>query len=180
MNAQKSAKTHAAKGASERSREAFLEEDLEFQRRQWRVERVGWAVMVVIIVAALAGVFGAGGLVARATASAGSTEVQYARFARYAAPTAIEVKVAAAANGRPIRLRVSDRYLSAMNVRAITPPPASTAIADREHVFVFERSVSPAAATIRFDLEPAAMGRHDGWIAIDEAAPVFFTHFIYP
>lgn len=183
MSARKSGKADSAKrGTGERSRETPVEEDLAFQRRQWRVERIGWTAMAIIIVAALAGVFGGGGWVARTTASdsAGSTEVQYARFARYAAPTTLQVKVAAAASGRPIRLRVSDRYLNAMTVRAITPPPASTAIADREHVFVFERSGSPAAATIRFDLEPAAMGRRDGWIAIDEAAPVFFTHFIYP
>jgi hypothetical protein len=182
MTARRSSKTNSSGGAKDRSRDPPFDEDLQFQRRQWRVERFAWAAMVVVIVAALAGVFGGGGLIANTTASdsAGSTEVQYARFARYASPTTLDVNVAASASGRPTRIRVSDRYLNTMKVRAITPPPTSTAIADRQHVFVFERSASSASATIRFELEPAAMGRHHGWITVDEAAPLFFSQFIYP
>jgi hypothetical protein len=182
MTARRSSKTNLSGGAKDRSRDPSFDQDLQFQRRQWRVERFGWAAMVVVIVAALAGVFGGGGLIAHTTASdsAGSTKVQYARFARYSSPTTLDVNVAASTSGRPIRIRVSDRYLSTTKVRAITPPPTSTAIADRQHVFVFERSASPTSATIRFELEPAATGQHHGWIAVDEAAPVFFTQFIYP
>ena len=182
MTARRSSKTDSSGGAKDRARDNPFGEDLVFQRREWQVERFGWAVMVVFIVAALAGVLGGGGLVARTTVAdaAGSTEVRYARFARYASPTTLHINLAASASGRPIRLRVSDRYLSEMTVRAITPPPTSTAIADRQHVFVFERSAPPASATIRFELEPTAVGRHLGWIAVDEAAPLSFTQFIYP
>ena len=182
MSARKSGKTDSSGEAEDRAREHLFREDIGFQRRQWRVERFGWAVMVVVIGAAIAGVFGGGGLIAHTTASdsARSTEVQYARFARYASPTTLDVNVAASASGRPIRVRVSDRYLSAMKVRAITPPPTSTAIADRQHVFVFERTAPSASAAIRFELEPAEIGRHHGSITVDEAAPMFFTQFIYP
>jgi hypothetical protein len=182
MTARRSNKTDSSEGAKDRARGNPFGEDLVFQRREWQVERFGWAVMVVIIVIALSGVLGGGGLVARATVAdaAGSTEVRYARFARYASPTTLHINLAASASGRPIRLRVSDRYLSEMSVRAITPPPTSTVIADRQHVFVFERSAAPASATIRFELEPTASGRHLGWIAVDEAAPLSFTQFIYP
>jgi hypothetical protein len=182
MTARRSSKTNSPAGAKDRSRDPPFEEDLQFQRRQWRVERFGWAAMVVVIVAALVGVFGGGGFIAHTSASdsAGSTELQYARFARYASPTTLHINLTASASGRPTRVRVSDRYLSEMNVRAITPPPTSTAIADRQHVFVFERLASRGSTTIRFELEPAAMGRHHGWIAVDEAAPLSFTQFIYP
>ena len=182
MTAPKSSKNGSSGGASDRSRKRPFDEDMGFQRAQWRVERFGWAVMGVIIIAALAGVFGGGGFVARATASdaAGSTEVQYARFARFSSPMTLEISVTASQSGRPMRLSISDRYLGGMNVQAITPPPTSTSIADRQHVFVFERSASRAAATIRFDLEPAAMGRHEGSITVDDGAPVSFAHFVYP
>ena len=182
MTARKSSNTDSSGGAEGRARVNPFGEDWGFQVREWRLERIGWAVMVVIIVAALSGVLGGGGLVARTTVAdaAGSTEVRYARFARYASPTTLHINLAASASGRPIRLRVSDRYLSEMNVRAITPLPTSTAIADRQHVFVFERSAQPTSATIRFELEPTAVGRHLGWIAVDEAAPLSFTQFIYP
>ncbi len=78
-----------------------------------------------------------------------------------------------------MRLRISDEFLGAMTVRAITPPPTATAIADRQHVYIFNRAV-PAAATIRFELVPESIGRHDGWIAVDDGVPVLFSQFVYP
>jgi hypothetical protein len=35
-------------------------ESPSFQRREWRVDRVGWVVMALILVAGLVGVWGAG------------------------------------------------------------------------------------------------------------------------
>ena len=181
MTTPKSSETGSSRKAGGLSHRAPFDDDIGFQRRQWRVERFGWAAMVLVIIAALAGVFGGGGIVELATASDSSrlTEVRYARFARYSSSTTLEVNVTASASARPMRLSISDQYLGAMNVRTITPPPTSTSIADRQHVFVFDRAAS-AAATIRFELVPESIGRHEGWIAVDGAAPVFFAHFVYP
>ncbi|MDQ3188457.1 MAG: hypothetical protein M3Q28_06085 [Pseudomonadota bacterium] len=163
-----------------------LDDDPDFQRLQWRIERIGWATMVVIIGAALAGVFGGGGWLAQGEASDANSanSVRYARFPRYASPTTLEVNLAAAsghyqASGQ-VRLRVSDAYLGAMKVRTITPPPVSTALAERQQVFVFERSSLSGAATIRFELEPGSVGVQRGWVAVDDGGPVSFAHFIYP
>ena len=64
MTARKSSNTNSSGGAEGRARDDPFGEDLGFQVREWRLERIGWAVMVVIIVAALSGVLGGGGLVA--------------------------------------------------------------------------------------------------------------------
>lgn len=138
--------------------------------------------MLAIVIGALAGVSGSGGPLTRTTAATadGSSEVQYARFARYSAPTTLEVNVAAAESGSRIRLRVSEEYLDAMTVRSITPPPVSTTLAERQYVFVFERSPTPAVAKIQLQLEPTAFGPTQGWLAVDNGAPILFTQFIYP
>ncbi|HEU4345558.1 MAG TPA: hypothetical protein VFU31_28750, partial [Candidatus Binatia bacterium] len=39
-----------------------IEEDLRFQERAWVVQRVGWGVMLLVIVATAAGMFGEGAL----------------------------------------------------------------------------------------------------------------------
>jgi hypothetical protein len=39
----------AARGTS---REIEIDEDLDFQRRYWRVQRVGWALLALFLVAA--------------------------------------------------------------------------------------------------------------------------------
>ena len=182
MTERRSSKTGSPGEQGDLLRKPPFDEDIAFQRRQWGAERFGWAAMVIVIIGALAGVFGGAGIAARATTSdsSGLIELQYARFARNASSMTLDVTVAAAAtSGRPLRLRVSDRYLSATKVRAITPPPNSTSVGDGQHVFVFDRA-SSGSATIRFELAPESMGRHDGWIAVDDGAPVLFSHFVYP
>jgi hypothetical protein len=39
-----------------------IDEDLNFQRREWKIQRAGWVTMALVIIAALLGVFGAGPL----------------------------------------------------------------------------------------------------------------------
>jgi hypothetical protein len=58
-------------------------ESLSLQRREWRVDRVGWVVMGLILVAGLLGVWG-GGLLGSVTAtgSDGRVLVDYDRFVR--------------------------------------------------------------------------------------------------
>ncbi|MBC8119520.1 MAG: hypothetical protein H7X75_08110, partial [Burkholderiaceae bacterium] len=85
----------------------------------------------------------------------------------------------ASSGERQVRIRISDEYLKAMNVRMITPEPASSSFGDRQHIFAFDRSL-PAAATIRFELEPRTVGIQPGWVAVDGGSPISFTHFIYP
>lgn len=39
-----------------------IEEDLDHQRRCWKLERASWAVMALVLLAAMAGLFGSGPL----------------------------------------------------------------------------------------------------------------------
>ena len=63
-------------------------EDLAFQERQWKVERIGWALMALIALAGLAGLFG-GGPLSAATVGGDNLplEVMYGRFVRHRTPT---------------------------------------------------------------------------------------------
>lgn len=71
-----------------------IEPDLPFQYRQWHVEGADWAIIGLIILAALAGVFGHNPF-ARATAQTpdGTLIVKYDRFARYESDTEMNVSV---------------------------------------------------------------------------------------
>jgi hypothetical protein len=55
--------------------------DIEFQRRVWRVQRIGWLIIAAVIVAALLGVFG-GGPLSRAAVQGDGLRLEYERFAR--------------------------------------------------------------------------------------------------
>ena len=90
-----------------------IEQDLPFQYRQWRVERAGWAIIGLIILAAFAGVFGHHPF-ARATAQTpdGALVVEYDRFARYESDTEMNVSVTLNADsGTRFRFWMDDDYL---------------------------------------------------------------------
>ena len=43
---------------------ARIEDGIAFQRRVWRAERIGWALMLALVAAAILGLFGGGGVLA--------------------------------------------------------------------------------------------------------------------
>lgn len=173
-------KTDTSSLSYELARPCPIDEDFPFQRRQWVAERIGWLVMVALLACAVAGVFGGGGPLARTAASgADGGRVQYARFARHSSPTSLDINVPPS-NERQVRVRISGDYLSAVHLQTITPPPTSTSVGDRQHILVFDRAYKSSGTTIRFELEPKAVGVNHGWVAIDGGSPISFSQFVYP
>jgi len=81
-------------------------QDLEFQERLWKVQRIGWVIMPVLVVIALSGMLG-GGLVNQETVGEqnGSLYVEYPRFARLRSPTDLRVQRGSGrAQGNEIRV----------------------------------------------------------------------------
>src|SRR6185503_10274526 len=61
-----------------------LNQDLDLQRKTWTVQRIGWGGMALIVVAALAGVFGSGPLTrTEVTDNPQTFRLLYDRFGRY-------------------------------------------------------------------------------------------------
>jgi hypothetical protein len=79
-----------------------ITEDLDFQHRIWKLQRIGWAVMVLLILAAVLGLFGRG-ILSRAvvTDAQGQLSVEYSRFARFQAPVELVVRIQHAADEAP-------------------------------------------------------------------------------
>jgi len=146
-------------------------EDSSFQRKEWIFERCGWALLVVLAVAAGAGLFG-GGPLAKATAVAPdhSFKVDYSRFARVQSPTVVTVTVLSAPKtGEPIRVLMSENYLRALTSSAITPSPHRTELGNGQVAFAF-LSNGEVPATIRFTFESTAPGWANGTIRVGTGA----------
>ena len=66
---------------------ASIEEDLDFQRSSWKVQRVAWIVMLGISVSALLGLFGEGPLSnAHVGSEQSGLQIDYERFVRQESP----------------------------------------------------------------------------------------------
>jgi hypothetical protein len=102
----------------------------DFQRREWRAERVGWALMVLFVVAALAGVFGPGPL-SWTTTSNRDVALEYQRFTHLEADDVITVKiVGSAVTSDSIDVEIAHEWFSAVDVAGISPDPADQVATD--------------------------------------------------
>ena len=158
-------------------------QDLEFQRREWTVERIGWAAMAVIILMALLGLFGTGPLNNTSIESQdGLLRVDYDRFARRKAPT-LPLKVyieSSAAQDGEAHLWLDRNYLEGFDIHRITPQPDSV-IADQDRLtYVFELGEQGQLIQVTFLLQPEQLGVISGQIGLEGAQGVEVSHFAYP
>jgi hypothetical protein len=160
-------------------------QDLEFQRRSWWWQRVGWALMVLTLVAALLGLFGSGGLLAAAEAGGRGSAlwVEYNRFGRLDAEDTtlrVHLEQGAASGGGLVRLWLSREYLEGVVIRTITPEPESVEAGPDRFTYVFRASDPSRPVVLTFHLEPDRMGRLPGQIGLEGGQTISFSQFIYP
>lgn len=162
-----------------------INENLKFQRRDWAVQRIGWAVMAVFVIAALLGLFGGTGSL-RGEAKGGSGDaavsVSYERYLRFMKPTTLEIQVGeeAGKNGK-ISVWVDRRYLDGLQIQQITPQPSSAKSGAERLTYVFEVDDPDKATTVSFDLLPQQkFGVLKGRVGVGDGEPVSFGQFIYP
>ena len=71
-----------------------LETDESFQRSEWRIQRAGWIVWSLVIIAGLIGLLGSGPMSHKETAATdGSLKIDYDRYLHYHHPTQLTLSV---------------------------------------------------------------------------------------
>ena len=160
-----------------------VDQDLAFQRRQWRAERVGWAVMALVILAALAGLLGPGPLNEATAGEPGDpVSVEYQRFPRHAAPEML-VKVNLgpdATRDREVRLWVDRTYVDHFRIERIEPEPERVEAGADRLTYVFRVSEPGRPTAVQFHMEPDGYGRQHARLGLDGGPEVAFTQFVYP
>ncbi len=136
-----------------------VEEDMAFQRRNWRVERIGWAGMTLVLVAAALGLFAEGPLSwTTARDAAGTFVVEYARIHRQTAPTTMKMKVAAqAVAAEGVTIEIDEAFADAFRITEIQPQPVQSMTTADGMRFRFEAAPN-APATIYVHLSPEKVG----------------------
>jgi hypothetical protein len=151
-----------------------IDEDLNFQRREWKIQRVAWVAMALLIIAALLGVFGTGPL-SSATIEREGLRLEHERFCRWQRGT--DLRFTIGGTGDPVLLLLGSEYLDRVKIERITPEPGKVEAVSDGVVFQFFLQ-GPAAVT--FHLTPKKFGLVSGKARLDQAAPITFTQFIYP
>ena len=164
----------------ERATGIEVDQDLDFQRKDWIFERVGWIAMLLVIVAALLGLFGRGPLSdARLESSDGSLGVEYQRFERHGAPSELTLHVRrAAATDSTITVSVGEEFLRAVQVTQIVPQPARQIyLGDRT---IFELEIRNDSGRVTFYTIPQAIGSRRLDVGVPGRAAIIVSQFVYP
>lgn len=158
------------------------DEHIRFHQRFWVVERIGWMLLSLVLVAALLGAFG-DGLLSRVRVSTPdrSLDASFVRVARKQAPVTLrlEVRPAARIDGS-LTVWISADYLERFTVNAVTPEPERVVIHDRGTEYRFAAGSSLDAAVVRFSLEAESAGLASGAIGISKESSVPIRQFIFP
>lgn len=155
-----------------------IQQDLEFQKKEWRAARITWVVLLTIMVATLLGVFGKGPLSkAEASDSAGAFRVEYQRFGRFGASMRLLV-FAPPGPDSSVRFALDGALLRSFQVKTITPRPSMELLLGDGVEYRFDGAPDQHAPVI-FELQPAARWFVSGSVRT-VGARVQFRQFIHP
>ena len=169
---------------TERQRVGDLEiyQDLGFQEREWKVQRVAWAIMLLVVLLALIGLFGTGPVSSgEADAGDGAVAAGYERFIRHDGRTTLTLEVdgSLAQNGE-VQLWVSRDYIEAVQIQQITPNPSETVAAGERLIYTFPIDDPSSTLTVAFSLRPQDMWRLNGEAGVPDGPIVTWSQFSYP
>lgn len=143
----------------------IIPQDLPFHRRQWLVQRIGWAVALAVLALGMLGLFGDGPL-SHMTAGSPALRLEYQRFIRRDDPARIHVEALPDAGGHEVALAVSGDYLRALRIESVLPQPERVETTGPDVVFVFRVTPSTAPVRITFDATPLSVGGLHGRVSV--------------
>jgi hypothetical protein len=157
-------------------------QDLRFQRRMWRAQRIGWALMLLTLAAGFAGAFGEGPLArGHAGDAAGPLRIDYERITRYLSPGQLRVSASARALAADtLTIWLDEEFLTGFRINHITPEPARVRSGDGRIAYSFLVTDPGARATVVFDVAPERPWLRRGRVGLERGAPLALTQFVWP
>ena len=165
-----------------RSASIELETDDRFQKREWRIQRVGWILWGCIIVAALLGFLGPGLLSeTKSAAPDNSLSITYDRFVHYHHPRELEVRFDLGAVGASeFQIGVDKSLLESVDIERIVPAPKQSTVTEQGVVYTFDKEPQLRTGELLFRVDYEQQGRVRGGIALVGHEPAQVTQFVFP
>ncbi len=167
------------------SSEGELELEGHWEDHPWelRIQRMGWTVFALLMLAALAGLLGHGPLsTATAKDPVSSLRIEYQRFERYQGPTELRLYVApqAVREGR-LKIWISREFLDSIELERIVPEPVTVELGADRQTYVFDAPRLTAETLVVLRYEPTLRFARVTMRAGVEGAPeLSFRRFVYP
>mgnify|MGYP001026322383 CR=1 FL=1 len=156
-----------------------VREDMDYQLKVWRFERVGWYVLVALVIMTLLGLFSRGPLSSRDLRSGdGSLGVEYEMFHRNGSsnPMIIHMK------GQPnavLEVELGGAWLQGFEVQTLQPLPMRSASAG-QGMRLWVQADAQGQASLYLSLLGQGLGLYHGRLSMPGGASLGFDQFIFP
>jgi hypothetical protein len=157
--------------------------DVDYERREWIAQRIGWSVMALLVAAAFLGLLGSSGPLAAAkiTAPDRSFTVSYVRLGRHHSPSDLRIEVSPAfvENGE-VALWVSSEFIAGAGVEEVSPEPDSVELAAGGLIYHFSVADDSGPLLVSFRCRHDELWRQPGRLGLTNGSKVAFEQFIFP
>jgi hypothetical protein len=155
-----------------------IDENQAFQRHSWRVQRIGWVALALVIALALGGGLGPGPLGDRKL-TRGDLTLRYDRFVRVEAPASVHLALRAQTD-RSAEFWLSGDWLERVHLETIVPEPDEVFTRDgRVHIRLpADRHGAEVKATLHFEAD--AWGSSHGLVGEPGQPGLALEQFAYP
>jgi hypothetical protein len=153
-----------------------IDEDLDSQRRRFRVADAASLAFVGIALMAVLGFLGPGPLGdARVSDADDHVSVVYQRFLRFGTSTALDVEIRSGAVTTELALEQS--YLAGFDLEGVVPEPDRQTASGGRVRFTFEER---APSTVTISLTPREIGVQRASVTVGERRTPSFRQLVYP
>jgi hypothetical protein len=159
-----------------------LNQDMDYQRREWRAERIAWVFFTLVIVAALLGLLGQGPLSkARAGDPDAGLELIWERIDRNHAPTQMTLMLSPAViqNGTA-RVSFTREYIDRIEIDEVVPEPQSVETTPDGVTYAFEAEDASQPVAVEVDFQYARPGMARGEVSVEGGPTLPISSFVWP
>ncbi len=159
-----------------------ISQDVEMQHRIWKMQRIGWGVMALVVLCIMLGLTGRGPLShTTAGASGAPLRLEYERFGRLESPMELKVHLGpGVARDGKARIWFRREYFEALATEQILPEPEKMEVYSDRHVLEFDLPQPQREATVVLKVRPQKIGSMAGRVGVENGQSLSFKHFIYP
>ncbi|MEO1968396.1 MAG: hypothetical protein ABGW87_06750 [Sphingomonadaceae bacterium] len=125
------------------------------QEYMWVASRVGWIIMLLIVVAAFLGFTGSGGVFAHQSVGIGQAHADIPRVSRWAATDYLTVRFESRLS-KTITVLIPQRFLTTFTIEAVSPQPSSVMATSEGELFTFDTSAESGPSIARFSIRANA------------------------
>ena len=159
-----------------------LDQDLRFQRREWRVQRVGWLLWAAFLASGLAGLVGPGPFSTQQTATSdGRLTVEFNRFVHRHHATQLKLNMQPGGEAdESLRLHIAQPLLERIQISQIVPEPTAQEVS-ADGIW-YEFAGKPGAENVQaiFHIEHDKIGSGTGLLKLADGQPLSAGFFVYP